>query len=57
MNEPKNKGGRPRSENPRVERVTFRCTSEELQALQEAAKVAGKGIGPWARELLLREAS
>ena len=49
---------------PPVEGVTrgavippIRCTAEEKRRLEEAARRAGQGLGPWLRSLGLREAA
>ena len=48
--------GRPPSDNPRTEVVQYRCTPDELAALQAAADRAGQPMRAYARDAALAKA-
>lgn len=52
----KNKGGRPRAENPRNRPLKFMLTADEEKLVEEAAAAANTVASKWAREQTLAAA-
>lgn len=49
------RGGRPRAENPRSEKVTVRLLPQELDALRDAAEAAHERVAVLARKRVTQE--
>lgn len=51
---PVNRGGRPRSENPRTKKISVTFTPQEYEVITEGARSFGyASVAPWVREMII----
>lgn len=51
---PVNRGGRPRSQNPRTKKISVTFTPQEYDVITEGARSFGyESVAPWVREMLI----